>query len=275
MSATAGGVVDRCVRRCSDACRPSFGEVNGRAVTAGLWLALMCWLLIGCGTAGKLAAGDLTLASRDRPAAEATDLREVLQTAWYRVDDRNTLTLVLLEGDEQRPRRAVAVTMFWDSRGGRTPVDRTATNARVHYVDFLPLANGAEDATGSNDPGAGVSDLPEVGVYAGGGFLRLFDDPRDGTLEADLRGFDLRLTDRSQGYRDQLGRAVLSGRVVAERDDQGVTRLMRRLNQRIAASLEYPRLVGLPDDGLSWPAMPWSRPGSLFMAEIGGSQAAD
>ena len=207
---------------------------------------MMFWAA-GCGTAGRLTAGNLTLASRDANSAAAIDLRDAIDQAWYRVDDRNTLTLVMLEGSATAPRRVIAVTMFWDSRGGRTPVDRTATNARLHYLDFVADAANAADPVAEDGAAAAASDQSELGVYAGGGFLRLFDDPRDGRLEANLEGFDLRLTDRSEGYRDVLGRGVLSGRVIADRDDEGVTRLMRGLNQRIAETLEYPRLVDIAD----------------------------
>ena len=223
---------------------------------------------VGCSTASRVIVGDLTLTSRDSPQLPKINLGDRVDRALYRVDDRNTLTVLLIEGTIERPRRIATVSMFWDARAGRTPVDRTATNATVHLLDFVMPEDvaetggfGAEAATqeirlAQQDPGATEfrdgSDT-RLGIYAGGGFIRLYDDPRDGRLEASLQDFDLRLTDRSADYADRLGRAVLAGRLVAERDDAAVVGLLRRVNQQVAAALGYPRLVRVDPAGEASP----------------------
>ncbi len=198
----------------------------------------------GCRTASELTAGDLRLTSVDRSDLEPINLTDAADLAIYRVADRNTLTILLIQGEADRPRRVAVIEMFWDARAGRTPVARTATNATVRIIDFESFGPGNRSA-GASDRQDAADQAPRVGIYAGGGFLRLFDDPRDGQLQARLRDFDVRLTDRSEPYIDRLGRGILSGRVDAARDDARVNQLMRQINQRVSAGLGYPRLVRL------------------------------
>jgi hypothetical protein len=183
--------------------------------------------LLGC-TADLLpAAGELTIASRDRGKDGTFEIAGLFDRAIYSIEDRNRLTVVLIDGPAEEPRRVALVTMLWRARAGLTPIDRTATNASVRFLD-LP-DDGAEPRA--------------LGLYAGGGFLRLHDDPTTGQLDGTLRQFDLRLTDRSENYVDRLGRAVLAGRFTARRDDAAVAVILRGLNQNVTDRLGYPRLV--------------------------------
>ena len=72
----------------------------------------------------------------------------------YRYESDSNLTVLLFDGPADDPTRVAVLNMFWRPRAGATPVDRTATNTIIRYLDFDPAAGD----------GAGL------GVYSGAGF---------------------------------------------------------------------------------------------------------
>ena len=147
-------------------------------------------------------------------------------TGIYRLNSKHNLTLVLWSGPEQEPTEAVTMRMFWRPTAGGTPLDRTATNVTVQYIDF----DGAEaDA--------------KIGIYSGAGFLYPKSNFGKGHLEFEVWQATLRLSVWSEGYEQPLVRGELIGRFRANRDDVGVTEAIRRLNVQVSERLGYPRLV--------------------------------
>lgn len=206
--------------------RPSRGGRLGRGVT----LCVVAWLLITTiGCSRPLIDGDaqLQIASRDVAEREGLTVSGEFTQAFYRFEDQNTVTVLLIQGPADAPQRVAALEMFWKPRAGLTPIDRSATNALVRFFEFRDTE----------------SEPNTVGVYAGAGFMRLHDNPTVGTVDGNLWDADLRLTDRSEAYTDRLGRAVLAGSFTAQRNDAMVTTILRELNQQIEERLGYPRLV--------------------------------
>jgi hypothetical protein len=143
----------------------------------------------------------------------------------YRYDDKNNLTVLLLDGPIENPTQAVTIRLMWAPHAGRTPIDSTATNATIHYVIFTGQANA------------------QVGVYSGAGFVFTKTDPGGPSLEASVWQASLRLADKSQGFDDLLGQAMVKGGIAANRDDAAVSEKLRKLNVLLRQKLGYPRMV--------------------------------
>lgn len=148
------------------------------------------------------------------------------ETSVYRMDDPNNLTVVLLDGPPDQPVQAVTIRLFWRPRAGRTPIDPTATNATIHYTIFT---------------GKGYE---EVGVYSGAGFVYPLSNPDEGVFVGDVWESTLRLSDRSEGFEDLLGGALLEGRLVAVRDAPAVSRALQRLSVLVTRGVGYPQWGG-------------------------------
>lgn len=192
-----------------------------------LLLTVMFLGLVGCSRPFVDGDAQLQIASRDQSDSGRLTMSGDFTRAFYRFENQNTVTVVLIQGPDDAPQRIAAIEMFWKARAGLTPIDRTATNALVRFFEFRDTE--AEPNT--------------VGVYAGAGFMRLHDNPVVGQVDGNLWDADLRLTDRSEAYTDRLGRAVLAGSFSAQRNDAKVTTILRLLNQQLEERLGYPRLV--------------------------------
>ena len=193
-------------------------------LVVGLALAV----LGGCGTWGvDRPPAELGLVSRDPGPGSGSVASAAFGQVLYRYESDSNLTILLFDGPADDPTRVAVLSMFWRPRAGSTPVDRTATNVVVRYLNF--------------DPAAGDDDA--LGVYAGAGFMRVYSDPAAGALDGTLFDADLRLIDRSETFTDRLGRTALAGSFEARRDDARVTTILRRLNLRVSEALGYPRLV--------------------------------
>ena len=205
-----------------------------RCVILGVGLAAIS----GCGVSlFNQPPGELRLVSRD--TGETTG-NAVFAQALYRYESDSNLTVLLYDGTADDPTRVAILSMFWRPRAGSTPVDRTATNTVIRYIDTATPEAG--DDTAGADPNAAAAPAG-LGVYAGAGFMRVYSDPAGVELNATLFDGDLRLTDASEGFADPLGRTALAGSFTARRDDAQVTTILRRLTLRISDALGYPRLV--------------------------------
>jgi hypothetical protein len=182
-------------------------------------------LLVAVATLGgcrKQGGGRLSIRSS---ANELNVLRGGFERGIYTFDGRNTATFVLFDGPVERPTQAVTIRLFWTPQAGRTPIDRTATNATIHYLIFTP------------------GDNAQAGVYSGAGFVYPAENPGGKTIEAAVWESNLLLTDRSEAFNDLLGQAVLKGSFAAKRDDLAVAEALRRLDGMVRERLGYPRFV--------------------------------
>ena len=169
-------------------------------------------------------SGNLTLRSQSRPG---TVLDGGFTSSYYSLDDKNRLTVLLLDGSIENPTQVATIRMFWSPRAGRTPIDSTATNATIHYTIFSGNAG------------------QEVGVYSGAGFVYPIGKTGRDTFTADLWHGTMRLADRSDGFADLLGQAVLNGHLIATRDEVAVGQALRRFETLITDRLGYPRWLDM------------------------------
>ncbi|MCC6682684.1 MAG: hypothetical protein IT445_17425 [Phycisphaeraceae bacterium] len=185
-----------------------------------LTLLLMLAGLAGCQVG--LPLGDSTLTVRPHHGDVQSSR---FQTACYSYDDHHNLTVVLIEGPADSPRRAATIRVFWQPKTGRTPLDKTATNATIRYIVFPP------------------SDPPMAAVYGGAGFVNPRSDEGDAMFRGDLWQANLRLSDASEDFQDAIGVADISGPIAAQRDDARTRLLLRQLQQQITRRLGYPVMV--------------------------------
>lgn len=179
----------------------------------------------GCG--GKTGArdADLHIQSRANPQdIEAGGFDHGI----YSLDGRSAMTVLLTDGPVENPDRALIVRMFWRPKAAATPLDETATNATVQYIVFH---HGNENPKGT------------VGIYSGGGFVYPENDMGSSRLQANLWQATLTLADNSEGFEDTLGASILRGRFTAQRDDEGITDAVRRVNIAVSEALGVPRFV--------------------------------
>jgi len=203
--------------RCVDARR--YGFRVARCVIQALVLVLALWTT-GC---HKHTGQGLVLKSQLYPDAV---LVGGFTSRFYSIDDQNNLTLLLVDGAVDDPVQVATIRMFWAPRAGRTPIGPAATNATIHYTIFA----------GANSQ--------EVGIYSGAGFVYPVDKPGYETFAASVWQATLRLTDRTEGFEDLLGGAILEGHLTATRDDAVVSRLLNHLRVLINQRMGYPRWVG-------------------------------
>lgn len=227
-----------------------------RAAAALLLLTMLA--MPGCGTVSFGDGGSLTAESQ-RPEDRRV-LASDFEHAVYAYDTKDTLTIVLYSGSADRPTQAAVVRMFWMPQAGTTPVDPTATNANVHYVVFAggqdqaqtqtrdaSTAEGESTADGTDGDGtAGAAPPRQVGVYSGAGFLYPKTDPPQASLPFELWEASIQLADRSAGFEDLLGQAVLEGDFAAYQNANKVNRLLHTINKTVNATLGYPRLIQTP-----------------------------
>jgi len=199
---------------------------SGRGGGSRAVIGLLAALLAGCqsnplATLNPLSS-DSSLTLKPVRGVEQT---VTFNTAYYSFDQRNNLTIVLLEGDAEQPRSAATIRMYWRPQVGQTPLDAAATNATVRYI--LLRRDGA----------------PTAAVYAGAGFLNPATSKGQDTFHGDLADANLRLVDAPEGFADHIGITHFAGRVTAQRDDAQTQRILRRLQKQISEQLGYPRLV--------------------------------
>jgi hypothetical protein len=181
----------------------------------------------GCG--GKTGArdADLHIQSRANPQdIEAGGFDHGI----YSLDGRSAMTVLLTDGPVENPHRALIVRMFWRPKAAATPLDETATNATVQYIVF-------------NRYGGADNSAEKVGIYSGGGFVYPENDMGSPRLQANLWQATLTLADNSEGFEDTLGASILRGRFTAQRDDEGITDAVRRVNIAVSEALGVPRFV--------------------------------
>jgi hypothetical protein len=195
-----------------------------------LWTIAVCVCVVtlgGC-THGRFAGDGGRLAVRSQ-SSPGTVLSSAFTTGVYGYDDQNNLTVLLFDGPPENPAQAVAIRMFWRPRAAATPIERTATNATIQYMVFA----------GHDDDGR----TREIGVYSGAGYVYPKSRLGASSLHASVWDAALRLSDRSEGFTDLLGKAELKGGFTAVRDDIAKEQMHQRLHVLVRERLGYPRLV--------------------------------
>ncbi len=201
-------------------------------------LSFVALVLMGCAASNDPHDGDLVIQRR----ADPNDIKVGgFDRGIYSHDGPSILTVLLTEGPEDNPTRALIVRMFWKPKAAATPLDETATNATVQYIIFK---NGdADGESGGPSGGNSGGNSGGVGVYSGGGFLYPETQPGGAVLTANLWQATLSLADQSEGFQDTLGPSILRGRFNAKRDDEGMIDAVRRVNIAVSEALGVPRFV--------------------------------
>lgn len=156
--------------------------------------------------------GQLTATSREG----AKTFTPHYLTAAYMYKDANSVDLYLSEFPEEWFRGGrlqgagsiLHVHFFLSPSAGSTPIDVTACN-----VVFMNLI-----LTGQRAPGELA--IPEMGLYAGGGFLLPDDDAGDETFGGGIDRASHRLSRATPGFVDLLGTGYLTGAVSAPLDEK-------------------------------------------------------
>lgn len=181
--------------------------------------------------------GNLTLTSLSGTGTLAPAIRAAV---YKRIDD-NTADLYFSDIPESRLTDGgdnlgdasgviLHIHFFLEPSAGNTPIDDTACNATIRS---LVLAPGAD----------GTADSQVIGVYGGGGFLFPSGSPGSRVFGGSMRDGTHRLLGSTTGFRDALGPASLSGKLLAVRDDAAadiVQRKMRVLLRRVPVSAPKP-----------------------------------
>ena len=189
--------------------RPSPAGPLARLLLLGLLLAAS----VGC-----------TSHARVRLESAQTDavVRPALPTRVYTYSDPNTVDVFLTDllPEQIVPGSGavghiVHVHMFLKPSPGRTPIDRTATNATIRHLIL----------TGN-----------QTGMYAGGGFLLPRGRPSSGHFGGSIRDASVVLLAGTDGFADLLGPSIGEVRFLARRDDALARRYQVALD-RVAAGL--------------------------------------
>ena len=194
-------------------------------------VAVIAWVAaggFGCGAGGKL-----TIFSSVEPDVE---IEGQFKSGIYSYDDTGNITVLLYDGTLDQPARAMVMRMMWKPRVTRTPFDEDATNATLRYVVF------------DNDG--------NVGLYSGAGFLNPKGNLGKSRLTLSLWQGDLRWSEASEGFVDEVGQARLSGNFSVHRDDKAMHDALRRISVRLTRGLGYPQYVRADPAGSqheSWP----------------------
>jgi len=124
-------------------------------------------------------------------------------TSYYYYDRDHTLHFVMRSTTTDRATgkrvdQVATVRVFWRPVGGKTSMETSSLNATYRYV---------------------LMTQDTVGMYEGAGFVRLWGKDGSKKLSARLMDGDLRLTQASVNFVDNLKRARIRGNFTATYDD--------------------------------------------------------
>lgn len=129
----------------------------------------------------------------------------------------------------QRVEEGLVVRVFWRPVGGKTTMEKTGLNATWRYIVMTPTA---------------------IGMYEGAGFVRLFGATGRARLPARIMDGDLRLTEASSKFVDNLGRARVRGNVSGRFSDVEATKMLHEMQQDFfARSLVTGEALPVPGSG--------------------------
>ena len=123
--------------------------------------------------------------------------------------------------------QVIHVELLWEPKPGKTPIDRTATNASIRWV---------------------VVSEGEVGVYGGAGFIMPHGSPGDDSLKLSIHEASLTLQESTEGFRDLLTPAELTGDFTVTLDPRRARKLWLTVSQFVTDALGRSRFVRLPPE---------------------------
>ncbi len=138
-----------------------------------------------------------------------------LSTCAYRLEPDGRIHAVgraVQEDDQGTTSQHLCIRIFWQPKPGKTPADRTTTDALLRYVI-------------ATDTG--------VAVYTGTGFAYPTKSP-DGGLRIALESGRLRLQSRSGDLDDLFGNTQITGHLAARNDPATAATLIREAELRAA-----------------------------------------
>ncbi|HVX86287.1 MAG TPA: hypothetical protein VH253_16000 [Phycisphaerae bacterium] len=150
--------------------------------------------------------------------------------AYYYADRDNTLYYILRSHTVDRTThqpvdQIFTLRVFWRPIGGKTSLDNTALNATYRYALMTPNS---------------------VGLYEGAGFVRLFGKNGKHRLPARIMDGDLRLTQASSNFQDNIGRARIRGNVNALFDQVRAADALHQAQQDFFAKSRETALAPVP-----------------------------
>ncbi len=192
-------------------------------LTLALTAILPVAALTGCAGGGGSSSSKLGLISRETAAA----LSPQFTTIVYSSTDRNTADIYLTDLPAEAftegaaplavpgPSGVIArIHVFLIPKAGKTPISYDATNATLSWLVL----------TGDS-----------FGVYSGGGFMLTSSNPSSSkSFGGQVRDATLELITSSPGFVDQLGHAVFTGSVSAQRDEELAARIRDTMSRIVA-----------------------------------------
>ena len=186
-------------------------ESRGRrliASAAGTGLLLAAFA--GCGATGSSNVGGSMSSRSLAEGAAVLDLD--FRTGVYAHEAGGDTVFILsdvplaelLEDGLERG-QLVVLDLLWPPRAGSTPISADATNTSVRH---LMVVDG------------------EAGTYAGAGFCMPSGSLGDGAVSLDVWDSTVRLVGATDGFRDLLSPARLTGSVTAVEDEAAVRRIL-------------------------------------------------
>jgi hypothetical protein len=164
-------------------------------------------VLAGClaaGPAGCTTAGVEGLVEARSLGPDPVTLRSKFSESVYHHQPEHETSFLLadvaiedLAAGRVRSGRVLHLELLWVPKPGATPLDSTATNASIRFVVFVE---------------------GEMGIYEGGGFAELGAALGADSLTITLSDATVRLSESTEGFRDLLSPARMTGRFAARHD---------------------------------------------------------
>ena len=162
-------------------------------------------MAIGLGLGGMILGGCSAYKPlRIQPiAADSAVIEPDFTVSNYTVDRDQNLYFYMsrqtIDRTTGEPLEQVAVMrVFWQPIGGRTSLNPSSINATFRYVVMTPRS---------------------AGLYEGAGFVRIYSTAGSGVMLARIVDGDLRLSESTKDFHDDLGRAVFTGNFSASLDN--------------------------------------------------------
>ena len=204
---------------------PRVPEPSGRRTSTWKTAAAVLMAFVATSCAPQSPFGLVTVTSR---TAQPVQLTGSFGFGAYTVDPSkvslilSTIPLETLASGDFEEAQVVHVQMLWKPRPGRTPVNSESTNLSIRYV---VLVDG------------------QVGVYGGGGFGWPRGTPGKTGFGLNISGSNLALLESTDGFRDLLTPARLSGQIGAPLDETVAIRMRDAVSQIVTDRLGSPHWV--------------------------------
>ncbi len=149
------------------------------------------------------------------PARKAPTIAPRFSESYYSYDRDQTLNFILRSSSTDaatgKPVEQVAtIRVFWRPKGGVTTLNPSALNSTFRYVIMTP---------------------DTLGIYEGAGFVLLNSRTGAGKMQARVMDSDMRLTQKSDGFVDNLGRARMKGTFAANYNDEKAAEMLLQAQQ--------------------------------------------